>query len=94
MVLLQPCKTTAAYEAIPERDLRLDMRELERRLHAAGWRTLADAGIMLVVQKENRDASVFQSGKLLIKTLDPAVAQRVWEELSTLYPGRGEPLAR
>lgn len=87
MVLLQPCKTTAAYEAIPERDLRLDLEAVERNLHASGWRTLANAGIMLVIQRGADDASVFQSGKLLIKTRDPAVAERVWGEISAQYRG-------
>lgn len=86
MVLIQPCSTTAAYEAIPERDLRLDMPRLRDQLEAHGWRTLADAGIMLVIQKGADDASIFRSGKILVKTRDPAVAQRVWNELNTLYP--------
>jgi hypothetical protein len=85
MVLLQPCKTTAAYEAIPERDLGLDLETVERSLHGAGWRTLANAGVMLVIQRGPDDASVFRSGKLLVKTRDPVVAQRVWAEVSAHY---------
>lgn len=85
LVLLQPCKTTAAFEAIPDSDLRLDLEAVEQRLHAAGWRTLANAGVMLVIRRGTDDASVFKSGKLLIKTRDATVAQRVWTEISPHY---------
>jgi TATA-box binding protein (TBP) (component of TFIID and TFIIIB) len=85
MVLLRPCKTTAAYEAIPERELQLDLDRVEGALHARGWRTLANAGLMLVVQRGPDDASIFRSGKLLVKTRDADVARRVWEEIGPLY---------
>ena len=49
MVLIQPCKTTAAFEAIPERDLDLDLDRLEERLVAAGWRSVANARVLLIV---------------------------------------------
>lgn len=87
MVLLRPCRTTAAYEAIPERDLRLDLGALETVFHREGWRTLANAGVMLVMQRGTDDVSLFQSGKLLIKTRDAAVAQRVWRDVGPLYLG-------
>jgi hypothetical protein len=87
MVLLQPCKTTAAYEAIPERDLGLDLEAVEQRLHGAGWETLANAGVMLVIRRGADDASVFKSGKLLVKTRDATVARRIWADVSAHYGG-------
>lgn len=87
MVLLQPCRTTAAYEAIPEGDLGLDLGRFAEHAQRLGWEVLADAGVMLVVRRGPDDASVFRSGKLLIKTRDRTVAERVWTELSALYPG-------
>lgn len=80
MVLLRPCRTSAAYEAIPESDLELDIPRLEARLMELGWAPLANAGIMLVVRK-NVEATIFQSGKLLIKTRERDRAEQVWNEL-------------
>lgn len=85
MVVVKPCATAAAYEAVPERELRLDMPAVQKRLNAGGWRTLADAGVMIVVQKEATSASIFRSGKLMVKTQDAAHAERVWQEISPLY---------
>lgn len=85
MVVLRPCKTTAAYEAVPERDLRLDLGALEPRFHEQGWVTLANAGVMLVLQRGPDDVSLFRSGKLLIKTRDASVAERVWRDVGPLY---------
>lgn len=81
MVLIQPCKTTAAYEAIPERDLGLDLGRLEGDLVARGWQPVANAGILLVVRKR-LETSIFQSGKLLIKTRNRVEAEAVWSELA------------
>lgn len=87
MALLRPCKTSAAYEAIPERELRLDLAALEARLASHGWHTLASAGLLLVLRKGVDDATLFQSGKVLIKTTDRSVAERVWGELEPLVGG-------
>jgi len=86
LVLVRPCKTTAAYEALPEQELRLDLEQVRHRLTATGWIPVADAGVLLVMRKDV-DATVFRSGKLLIKTLDQALAQRVWDEVSRAYDG-------
>lgn len=80
MVLIRPCKTSAAYEAIPERDLHVDLPALEDRLRELGWTSVANAGIMLVVRKR-LEATIFQSGKLLIKTQAQPEAEEVWREL-------------
>lgn len=80
MTVLRPCKTTAAYEAIPERDLGLDLDAVEERLAADGWRTVANAGVLLVMARE-KEATVFPSGKVLIKTTERPVAERVWDAI-------------
>jgi hypothetical protein len=89
MVLLKPCKTTAAFEAIPQDDQALDLDALERTLADAGWMPVANARVMLIVAK-TVEATIFQSGKLLIKTMDRAQAQRTLDEL---WPHLGVPEA-
>lgn len=86
MVLIQPCRTSAAYEVIPERRLRLDITALEKNVQAGGWEVLVNGGIILVVRKGKDDASIFNDGKVLIKTQERAVAERVWSDLKPLIP--------
>lgn len=81
MVLIQPCRTTRALEAIPEGDLNLDLAALEPRLEKRGWEPRVNAGVMLIVRKEH-EATIFQNGRVLIKTLDMGAAQAVWDDLS------------
>lgn len=47
MVLIQPCRTTAALEAIPEADLDLDISALEPHLERDGWEPRVNAGIKI-----------------------------------------------
>jgi len=68
--LLELCKNRAGFEAIPRARLKLDLRKLEPDLAEAGFRSLANAGILLVVKWDDVELSVFESGKLLFKTQD------------------------
>lgn len=80
MTVLRPCKTSAAFEAIPQQDVDVDLDELEARLVDDGWRTVANARVLLVMAKE-LEATVFPSGKVLIKTTERPEAQRVWDAI-------------
>lgn len=66
--VLELCKNRAGYEAFPRTRMKLDLRQLEGELKEAGFESLANAGILLVVRWENVELSVFESGKLLFKT--------------------------
>lgn len=81
MVLIQPCRTTRALEAIPETDWDLDLAKLEPRLEARGWQPRVNAGVMLIVRKTH-EATIFRNGRVLIKTLDRQAAEDVWNDLS------------
>ena len=80
MVLIQPCRTTRALEAIPEDDLDLDLEALEPKLESRGWQPRVNAGVMLIVRKTH-EATIFQNGRVLVKTLDPKAAQAAWDDL-------------
>lgn len=64
--LVKPCKTSAAYEVIPNKDICFDIDESVERLKQ-DYDILANAKIMLVVKGEC-EISVYRSGKLIIKT--------------------------
>ncbi len=66
--VLELCKNRAGYEAVPTRPLKLRLNDVERTLVSAGFESLANAGILLVVKWEDVELSVFESAKLLFKT--------------------------
>lgn len=80
MVLIRPCRSTAALEAIPESDWDLDLAKLEPRLVGDGWTSRVNAVIMLIVRKAH-EATIFRNGRVLIKTQDVDVAEAVWNDL-------------
>jgi len=73
--VLELCKNRAGYEAIPREKMRLRLADVERDLKDAGFESLANAGILLVVRWESVEMSVFESGKLLFKTRDEGQAR-------------------
>ncbi len=80
MALVRPCKTSAAYEALPERQGRLDMGQVRRALEAAGFDILLDARIMLLV-RGRLECTVYQTGRVLMKTRDAAEAEAAYDQL-------------
>ncbi len=66
--MLELCKNRAGYEAVPKARLKLHLDDVESTLTKAGFESLANAGILLVVRWEDVELSVFESGKLLFKT--------------------------
>ncbi len=83
MALVRPCKTSAAYEALPERQGRLDMARLRARLEQAGYEVLLDARVMLLVRGP-LEFTVYQTGRVLMKTRDAAEANAAFEQFGPL----------
>ncbi|MGQ0537135.1 MAG: hypothetical protein ACT4PT_13815 [Methanobacteriota archaeon] len=79
--VLRPCKTAAAFEAFPQKDIRFRLADAGPLLAEAGFRILRDAGVVLLVERGGCEASVFASGKLLFKTTDEALAKRTMDAL-------------
>lgn len=69
------CSKRAGYEVTPDQPLDLDLQAAVQRLEDAGFEVLTDAGILLVVQTGPVEVSVFESGRLLVKTDDEALAR-------------------
>lgn len=78
--ILKPCKSTAAYEAIPKRNMNLKLDDLKPNLKLGGYNEVCDAKVMIIVEK-GTEISIYPSGKLLLKTADEKVAQECAEEL-------------
>jgi hypothetical protein len=92
LALLRPCRNTAAFEIVPERELKLDLAVVEARLLEAGYRRVVRAGVMLIMRKD-LEVSVYRSGKMLLKTRDPDAAAVLARTLrSLLLPEDDGPL--
>ncbi|HVL48634.1 MAG TPA: hypothetical protein VM889_08770 [Candidatus Thermoplasmatota archaeon] len=66
--VLELCRNRAGYEAVPEKRMRLDLARVQATLERSGFTTLANAGIILVAKVGPVEMSVFESGKILVKT--------------------------
>lgn len=86
MPLLRPCKNTAAFEVLPDTKGQLDLDHVESVLVEAGYRRKVRAGVMLIMAREI-EVSVYKSGKMLIKTRDPQLAQSLARELLAAVAG-------
>ena len=64
--LLKPCQGKAAFEAILHSQIKIDLTERVDSLRIHGYNVM-DAGIMLVVKKDDVSISIYPSAKLLIK---------------------------
>lgn len=73
--VLALCRNRAGYEAAPVRKLRLDLGDVERRISSAGFEIEGNAGILLAAKRDGVAASVFENGKVLVKTRDAAAAE-------------------
>lgn len=78
---LHLCKNEAGYETEPEEGLDLDLDEAEATLDEAGWTPRANAGMVLVVERDTLEVSVFDSGKLMFKTRDPDEAELAFRDI-------------
>lgn len=80
MALLRPCTTSAGFTAVPERKRRVVMGVLRDRLREAGYEIVVDAKVILVVRR-GVESSVYESGKVLLKTTDRGAAETAYSEL-------------
>ncbi len=83
MALLRPCTTSAGFMAVPERSRRVDMPGLKSALPEHGFEVLRDARVLLLVRREV-DATVYHTGKVLLKTTDADLAEEAYAALRPL----------
>ncbi len=74
------CRSSAAIEAIPEKKENLDLYEVEEKLRAAGYEIITNLGPIMVVKKDV-EITIYDTGKLLLKTKDEEKAREEIEAL-------------
>ncbi len=84
---LRLCSNQGGFEAIPERREPLDLAALAARLASAGL-PVVDARVMLIVRLE-AEVTIARSGRLLIKSRDPELAERTFVRLRTYLESTG-----
>lgn len=77
--IIQPCKTTAGIECIPKKQLSLNLDNLEKIFKKKNYEVL-NVKVMLIVKKKI-EITIYKRGRLLIKTIDKEVAEKIAKEI-------------
>ena len=83
MYILKPCKSTASYEAIPKKQIKLDLDECEEKLKNCGYEVVCNAKVMLIVKKEH-EVSIYPTGMMVIKSNKEDIARKEIGDISRL----------
>ena len=81
--LLRPCKSTAAFEAIPASEgaqVQLDLIECQKVLETVGYTEVCDAKVLMIVKKEI-EVTIYPTGKLILKTDEEKIAKAAMDEI-------------
>jgi len=87
--LLRPCRTSAGFTSTLKKKTRLDLKEARKKLENAGY-TITDVEVMLILEGP-ADMTLYESGKILLKTNDKGEAQRLVDSIYFLL-GLTEPV--
>jgi hypothetical protein len=79
---LRLCAGGGAYEAVPAPRLSLDLRRVRSMLESEAV-PVVDARVMLIAQL-GREVTLSRDGRVLIKTRDPAEAERIFARIRSL----------
>ena len=77
---LKPCKSSAAYEMVPEKKVNIDLKTASETLNGVGFEIVLNAKVILIVKK-NVEVSIYPSGKLIVKTDSRGDAENVANEV-------------
>jgi hypothetical protein len=75
------CCSAEAFDAIPQSLVKVDVPSALSALAGRGWRVVADAGVVGVVEKHGVEATVYSSGRVLVKCEDAKAAEKIAKEL-------------
>ncbi len=88
---IRRCSTKSALEILPEGKVTVDLDALEGPLVAAGY-AVTNAAVLLVASRNDvTETSVYDTGRVLVKSLDPREAYR--SALQVLRDAGGDPPA-
>ncbi len=84
--MVEPCSDSGAYVAEPEKDIKIDMDEVEDRLVKEGYEfKFSSEVIHLILDVDvGEEIGIYPSGKLLFKTADKEKVDEMFEKLSKI----------
>ena len=83
--ILKPCRTTAAFEAIPRERVRLDLG-LCAEILGKTCTIVAYAGVLLIVN-DRCEVSIHRDGRLILKTDSKELAEEQAERIAAWLDG-------
>jgi hypothetical protein len=81
--LLRPCKSTAAFEALPNQNSQkaeINLTDCQIALEGLGYEEVCDARILIIMKKEI-EVTIYPDGKLILKTDTKEIAERIMNEI-------------
>ncbi len=82
--VVEPCSDSGAYVAEPEKKTKINMEGVQDRLENKGYKMKFTSEVIIVALHPDQDVEVgfYPSGKLLFKTTDKEIVDRLFEELA------------
>lgn len=83
--LLRPCKSTAAFEAIPNAENKiiiLDLDECQSSLENIGYEEVCNVKV-LIIMKKDIEVTIYPNGKLILKSDSEDIAKNAMNEIYT-----------
>ena len=84
--LLRSCQNSAAFELKPHKTAKLDLQQALEWLRKRKFRKVVDAGVMVIVERECM-VNLYPSGRMLLRTNDEKLAEKLAEEVGLLLNG-------
>jgi len=84
---LRLCTSGGGFEAVPDPPRKLDLARIRTSLEHDGV-SVVDARVMLIAALGS-ETTISRTGRVLIKTADPRVAERVFQQLRPLLTEDG-----
>ncbi|MBS3816900.1 MAG: hypothetical protein KGY76_04995 [Candidatus Thermoplasmatota archaeon] len=84
--VVEPCSDSGAYRAVPGEELSLEPQSFEEELEDKGYEIKFSSEVILLVVHPELDVElgIYPSGKLLFKTTDKEVVDRLFDEFSEM----------
>jgi len=86
--LLKPCRTSAGFTSTLRKKTKLDLKEAGKKLESVGYK-ITDVEVMLILEGP-ANLTLYESGKLLLKTNEKSEAQGVADAIYGLLGLAGE----
>ncbi len=78
---VEPCATSNAFEVKFKKDARIDIERAEKALAKLG-QVLAKTAVVLVLKREDCSASLYASGRIMLKGVTREEAEALGKKLS------------